>query len=132
MESPRDEIRPTFAYAAKGGRDGKGAFLITHDRREGLDGAWVKTFPVEGGRFYRFHAVRKSTGVPVPRRSALVRIDWQNDRGNRVPRDTPVATNFLKGAIPLAEAEWPQDRQTDDRGWTEVSDVYRPRPRRRG
>ena len=30
----------------------------------------------------------------IPRRSAVVRIDWQDDRGKRVPRDTPVATNF--------------------------------------
>src|SRR5262249_1679392 len=73
-ESPRDEIRPAFSYTATGSRDGKGALVITHDRREGLDGAWVKTFPVEGGRFYRFHAVRKTTNVKSPRRSAFVRI----------------------------------------------------------
>ncbi len=41
----RDEIRPGFAFEPGGGPDGQAAFLITADDREGLDGAWVKTFP---------------------------------------------------------------------------------------
>ena len=46
--APRDEIRPKFAYDARGGRDGKGAFVITADGREGLDGWWTKTIAVRG------------------------------------------------------------------------------------
>src|SRR4051794_6674935 len=38
--APRDEIRPRFDYRPKGGKDGKGAFLIIADDREGLDGYW--------------------------------------------------------------------------------------------
>src|SRR4051794_37426253 len=49
--APRDEIRPAFAYEADGGPDGKGAFVVQHDRREGLDGWWTKTFPVSGGKY---------------------------------------------------------------------------------
>jgi predicted amidohydrolase len=124
-EAPRDELRPTFAYLPKGGRDGKGAFVITHDRRQGLAGCWARTFPVKGGQFYRFHAVRKVRDVAVPRRSVLVRIAWQDDRGRAVPRDTPVVYTSVKGATPMAQPEWPRDRQSDKHGWTEVSDTYR-------
>src|SRR5262245_53316232 len=52
--SPHEEVRPDFAYQADGGRSGKGVFVIQHDGREGLDGYWMKTFPVTGGQFYRF------------------------------------------------------------------------------
>jgi hypothetical protein len=121
----RDEIRPAFAYSATAGRDGKGAFLITHDRREGLDGYWVRTFSVSGGRFYRFHAVRRIHQVPTPHLSAVVRILWQDDRGKPVPRGTPSVDYYAGGSIPRAEPEYPQDRQTDRHGWTEVSDTYR-------
>jgi len=142
--SPRDEIRPAFAFASQGGRGGKGAFVIQHDAREGLDGSWTKSFPVEGGHFYRFEAFRKTDGIESPRRSALVRLLWLNDKGAKVLRDeAPSAkgpprsasgegaatvryeTNFLFGFTPTAEAEHPLDKSTDARGWTEVSDVYR-------
>jgi len=123
--APRDELRPRFVYTVKGGRDGKGAFGIVHDQREGLDGYWTRTFPVQGGRFYRFHAVRKISAVRVPRRSAVVRVVWQDDRGKPVPRDTPAVSHYLKGMTPMAEPEYPRDKQSDKDGWTEVSDTYR-------
>jgi predicted amidohydrolase len=123
--APRDELRPRFAYAPKGGRDGKGAFVITHDRRQGLDGCWTRTFAVQGGRSYRFHAVRTVHDVPVPRRSAVVRIVWQDNRGKPVPCDTPAVSHYLKGTTPIAEPEYPRDKPGDEQGWTEVSDTYR-------
>jgi predicted amidohydrolase len=123
--APRDELRPRFAYDAKGGRDGKGAFVIAHDGREGLDGYWTRTFPVQGGRSYRFHAVRKVSAVRVPRLRAVVRIVWQDERGKAVPRDTPAVNYYSKGATPRAEPEYPRDKQSDKDGWTEVSDTYR-------
>src|SRR5690349_14206921 len=54
--APRDEIRPEFAYNPHGGPDGQGCLAVTADRREGLDGWWTKSFPVTGGRHYRFTA----------------------------------------------------------------------------
>lgn len=123
--APRDELRPRFDYVPKGGRDGKGAFVITHDQREGLDGYWTRTFAVQGGQSYRFHAFRKVHDVAVPRRSAVVRIVWQDDRGKPVPRDTPAARHYLKGATVMAEPEYPRDKQSDQQGWMEVSDTYR-------
>lgn len=122
--APREEIRPRFAFEPNAGRDGKGALLITHDERDGLDGYWTRSFPVEGGRYYRFHVVRKLVGVEVPRRSAVVRILWRDDQGKAVPRDKPATTQFAHGTIIRAEPEYPRDRGTDKDGWTEVADVY--------
>jgi predicted amidohydrolase len=123
--APREEIRPDFSYDPKGGRDGKGSFLITADQREGLDGYWVRTVPIKGAHYYRFHAVRKIVNVEVPRRSAVVRVLWQDEGGKPVSADAPAATGYLKGWTPMAEPEYPTDKETDAEGWTEVSDTYR-------
>src|ERR1043166_424494 len=137
--APRDEIRPAVSFAANAGRDGKGEVIIQHDAREGLDGYWTKTFPVKGGQFYRFQSFRKTTDVSSPRRSALVRILWQDDKGKKVLRDeatapataenhvgySKYAADVLPGYTPTAEAEYPLDKTSDAKGWTEVSDVYR-------
>ena len=123
--SPRDEIRPSFRYDARGGRSGKGAFVIEADDREGLDGFWTTTMPVKGGCYYRFEAFRKVSQVASQRRSLLVRLLWQDDAGKKVIRDEPIVTNFLKGFTPTAEAEHPLDGPTDANGWTQVSDTYR-------
>ena len=123
--APREEIRPEFSYDPAGGRDGKGAFRIVHDRRDGLHGFWFKTYAVQGGQFYRFHAVRRAEEVAVPRRSAVARIVWQDDQGRAVPSDRPAPTEYLTGWLPRVEPEHPMDKATDEDGWTEVSDTYR-------
>ena len=105
--SPRDEIRPEFRVDAGGGPRGGSALCITTDGREGLDGSWVKTIPVVGGKHYAFQCVRKLEGATVPRRSALVRIDWQDAGGRRVPRDEPSTAGYRKGHTGTAEAEHP-------------------------
>src|SRR4029453_19345324 len=87
--APRDEISPQFGYDATGGRDGKGAFVITADAREGQHGWFQKSFPIPGGKHYKFSAGRKVSGVAVPRRSASVRILWQDDNGKSVPMSEP-------------------------------------------
>jgi len=120
--SPRDEIKPSFSFDPKGGPHGKGGLIITADKREGLHGWWQKTFPVEGGH-YRFEAVRKVEGVAVPRRSAVVRIQWQDDKGKMVVSDEPEGA-VAKGRLPLAEPEYPVDLDTDAKGWTKVSGTY--------
>jgi predicted amidohydrolase len=125
MAAPRTEIRPQFAYLPTGGRDGKGSLVIKADEREGLHGYWAKTFPVTGGKHYRFLALRKIENIASPRRSVLARVVWQDDSGNSVLHDTPVVSGYLKGYPPVAEPEYPTDKTTDGDGWTEVSDVYR-------
>jgi predicted amidohydrolase len=125
VASPRDEIRPEFAFRPTEGADGRGALVIQADEREGLDGGWLRTFPIKGGCHYRFHALRKLQNVSLPRQSAPVRITWLDAAGRRVPYDEWVASDFLHGAQPIAEPEYPTDKSTDPRGWTEVSDTYR-------
>jgi predicted amidohydrolase len=123
--SPRPEIRPAFAYEPTGGPDRKGAFVIKADRREGLDGCWTKTFAVTGGKHYRFQAFFRAAGVAVPRRSVVVKLNWRDADGRKVSLDEPAVTNFLRGATPMAETEFPTTRATNAGGWTEVSDTYR-------
>ncbi len=122
---PRDEIAPEFSFNPKGGPAGRGSFIIQSDRREGLMGRWVKTFPVKGGEHYRFFALRKIDHADSPRRACVARILWQDDKGKPVLRDEPSTASYSTGSIPRAEPEYPMDKATDKRGWTEVSDVYR-------
>jgi len=127
-EDVREGTRPAFSYSPDGGPDGQGAFIIETDAREGLDGRWVKTFPVEGGAYYRFFALRKLDNVESPRRSALARIFWRNDQDQVVRHAFPGAKSYAGDMPPVAEAEYPLDRETDAGGWTEVSDVLMAPP----
>jgi predicted amidohydrolase len=123
--APRDEIRPAFAFEPKGGPKHTGSFVVTHDQREGLDGWFQKSFPVTGGEFYRFHAVRKTRNVAVPRRSALVRVLWQDEAGRMVSADVPESQVKELGHVPSAEPEFPTDGPADAHGWTTVSGTFR-------
>jgi predicted amidohydrolase len=122
--APRDELRPRFSYDRHAGPGGQGAFVIEQDEREGLHGWWQRAFPVTGGKHYRFSAVRQVANVAVPRRSAVVRILWQDDAGKPVPMSEAPVKGYLVGYAGVAEAEHPTDRATDAAGWTEVADTY--------
>ena len=87
--SPREEIRPSFSFELTGGPEKTGSLIIAHDAREGLDGHFQKEFDVEGGQCYQFKALRKTVNVKSPRRSALVRVLWQDARGQMVSADVP-------------------------------------------
>jgi predicted amidohydrolase len=123
--APRDEIRPLFAYDLRGGPEGAGCFIIRADQREGLDGYWKKSFPVQGGKSYLFSALFQANRVLVPRRSVVVKIHWQDEKGRPVPLDEPTVTNYLRGATGLAETEFPAPRKTVADGWTEMAETYR-------
>jgi predicted amidohydrolase len=123
--APRDEIKPAFAYDPAGGPDGAGGLVIKADGRDGLDGCWQKTFPVTGGKHYRFEARYRAEGVALPRRSVVAEIYWRDDRGRPVPLDEPAVTGYLRGSTPMAETEFPPARGADGKGWVEVSDTYR-------
>jgi len=123
--SPREEIRPDFAYLPDGGPNGTGSFVIEGDGREGANGWWEKTSDVQGGHWYRFRAVRKATNVDFSRRAAVARILWRNSEGRSVMRDEPSPATYLPGTVPPAQPEFPPDGETDVAGWTVVSGVYR-------
>ena len=120
----RDEIAPRFRYDPRGGPVGDGAFIIEADQRAGLIGRWSRTLPVSGGHHYAFKALRQAANADG-RRAAVVRLLWQNAQGKAVLRDEASPASYRKGEKPRAEPEYPADRATDARGWTEVSGVYR-------
>jgi predicted amidohydrolase len=122
--APREEIRPRMDYDPSGGRDGQGAFVIEADDRKGMMGYWHKQVPVEGGKYYRFEAWRKTENVPYPRRSAMGRIVWRTADGKTPLTNEPVVPGYLIGYAPRAESEHVTDGGTDANGWTEVSGVY--------
>jgi predicted amidohydrolase len=123
--SPRDEIKPAFAYEASGGPHGKGSLVIRTDEREGLQGRWTRTLPVQGGRWYRFSVLRRAKNAPSPRRTAVARVIWTDDRGQQVPRDEPSPASYQPGQVPRSEPEYPEDRGEVAPGWIEVSETYR-------
>jgi predicted amidohydrolase len=125
--APREEIRPEFSFDPRGGRDSSGSWIIRADEREGLHGYWTRTYPVQGGRHYRFRALYTMENVRVPRRSVVARLIWQDQQGRQVPTDEPVAAKYLRNSTQAgpAEPEYPPDGETDSRGWTEVSGIYR-------
>jgi hypothetical protein len=99
--------------------------VIRTDRREGLDGWWTKTFPVTGGKHYRIHTSYLARNVPLPRRSIVVKLNWQDDKGRKVPIDEVPASGYLSGSTAWAETEFPATGSTDATGWTIVTEVYR-------
>jgi predicted amidohydrolase len=123
--SPREEIRPAISFDLQGGPKGAGVFVLATDEGVGQHG-WVrKTFPVTGGKTYRFHVLRKTTNVDCPRRSTPARIVWQDDKGNLVPADVPVGREPDGRPVPSAEPEHPLDGETDAQGWTTLTARYR-------
>ena len=82
--SPREEIQPDFKAREKGGPDRKGGLVVTHDSREGLDGAWLKTFKVEGGGHYRATASARTRKVRNPRANRYVELLFHDKAGNLV------------------------------------------------
>jgi len=78
----------------------------------------AQAVPRRRGRCYRFFALRKTSNVRTPRRSAVAKITWVDDKGKLVP-----------GGAGLARPEYPADRATDATGWTEVSDTYHVPPK---
>jgi predicted amidohydrolase len=99
--------------------------VIAADDSVSQQGRIQKAFPVTGGKFYRFEAMRKTASVEVPRRSTPVRIVWQNEKGKAVLADPPAGREKEAGSIPLAEPEHPLDGMADEQGWTRVSGLYR-------
>ena len=122
--SAREEIRPAFTTK-------NGTLIISADDREGLDGHWTKTFPVQGGTHYKFSASRWTTNIASARRSTLVRIHWRDENSKAIKRDEPGAFGYGKGAPPDSEPEYPADRATDSDGWTGISDIYKAPSRAR-
>ena len=122
--SPRPEIRPEFSQEPATEPDQPPMLVIQAGPREGVDGCWVKTFPVVGGRHYRFDASYQARNVTIPRRSVVAEIHWRDAAGRHVPLDEPAVSGYLPGVKPMAETEFPASGEPDAAGWTTVSGNY--------
>ena len=114
--APRGEIRPRFAIEPNGGPDGQGGLVIEHDDRAGLDGAWTKTFAIDGGCHYRITAYCQIREIDNPRAHIYVELLFHDAHAKLVPdRRIGVASRPL----------YPPDVEVDDRGWMKFTDIYR-------
>lgn len=119
VKSPRDEIAVTGSFDEK-----SNAFRLESPDQEGMNGFWEKTFPIEGGKHYRFFSLRKATDVEHARRSCVVRIEWYNAKGGSVQSPHPVNPAYFGSATGTAKPDFPRDREVRNDGWTVVEDVF--------
>ena len=122
---PREEILPAFEFRPEGGPDHSGSLVTSSDKRDGLHGWWERTVPVEGGRYYRFSAVRRFVNAEFPRRTAVPRVFWLDATGNAAMHDFNATTTYREGERPRSEPEYPADEPEHADGWTEVSEIFR-------
>jgi predicted amidohydrolase len=114
--APREELRPTFRFEPTGGPTKGPVWIIAADERPDQDGYWQTSFPVIGGHYYRFGALRQTENAAHPQRSAVATVTWQNDRGELVP-----------GEAGPARPEYPREGRVSN-GWTELADTYQAPP----
>ena len=122
--APDAEIMPTFVYDPQGGLQENGSLRIRTNGGIEQHGWFQRSYPVTGGKWYRFQAVRKTDQVTVPRRSAPVRIAWCDADHRSVMADPPRGREAGPSFAPLAEPEHPADDASDTTGWTCVSGIY--------
>jgi len=122
---PREEILPEFAFDSNGGPQHSGSLVTSSDKRDGLHGWWQSTIPIEGGRYFRFSAVRRVVNAEYPRRAAVARVFWLDASGNAALHDFDATTTYREGERPRSEPEYPSDGPEHADGWTEVSEVFR-------
>ena len=119
--SPREEISPKFEHQ-------NGVFEIDANGRKGGVGQWQAHFPVKGGKYYRFSAIRKTWDIDIQNvhRHIVERLIWLDAAGNKVQRDEPTYSSYRPGTAPRAEPEFPRTTGAMTRGgWVEVLDIFR-------
>lgn len=116
----REEIRPKFLHQPEGGRNKAEAFIIETDARDGLDGAWKRSFPVEGGAWYKFRVWRKTSGTSYPQQCSAITVLWKDAAGKAAIDDRKLVENYLTKYNPIVPPEYPVDGVTTSDGWTEV------------
>ncbi len=103
--SVREEIAPRFwvekSFDATGGTVDYGLGLAGRGS-EAVDGRWMRTVPVEPGKFYDFRAAFLAKGVESLERSVLARVVFQNAAGEQVGQPEYPST------LPEARAEGPR------------------------
>jgi len=120
----REEIRPMLTYSETGGRAGKGVFIVATDKRDGLDGAWQKTFPIEGGKWYRFSVYRRTTGTDYPQQTGAVTVQWYDSEGKRAKDDRKLVERYLTKYDAITPLEYPIDGEAGADGWTGMTGTW--------
>jgi predicted amidohydrolase len=121
----REELRPTFRFDPIGGPARDGSLVIESDAREGLNGWWARAFPVAGGKWYRFTALRRTDNVASPRRTGVARVRWLDAAGKPATHDEPSFASYRPGQRPRSEPEYPADGATSKDGWNELAENFR-------
>ena len=101
--SPRAEATPRSQITETGGYDSKGALVLETGSGEHWIGCWTRTLAVEGGKHYRFHAMRRFENVSLPRRSVYARVIWQDENGKPVTWDESATQGYAAGTPPRAD-----------------------------
>jgi predicted amidohydrolase len=112
----RDEASPDFEIRREGGPQGRGGLVIRHDNRKHLDGAWMKTFDVEGDCHYSITAHSRTTDVANARAHTYVELLFHDAEGNLV-EDKQIGVKSRPLYPPAVRAE--------KSGWTKFSGIYR-------
>ncbi|MFT5527235.1 MAG: hypothetical protein ACI9HK_005217, partial [Pirellulaceae bacterium] len=77
----RKETKPSYAILDKQGLGGGIAYSIRASEHV-QQGAWVRSFPVTGGKHYRISAWRRTVDVKSPRRSTVIKATFlDNENG---------------------------------------------------
>jgi predicted amidohydrolase len=109
----RKDTTPAFDIVDKRGRKGAAAYVITSTEHV-QQGAWVRSFPITGGKHYRISAWRQTTNVKSPRRSAVIKATFLDDKERLVDGEQG----------DLARPLFPKDRENFDGDWQLVGDTY--------
>ncbi len=121
--SPRDEAKPQGTHQPASGPEGQELLTLQTGAGEHWIGCWTRTLPVQGGQYYRFHAARKLTPMPAPRRSVYARVIWQDAAGSPVSWEEPARQGYAKGTVPRAEPEYPALPDTAPDQWADSESV---------
>ena len=112
----RDETSPHFEIHIGGGPDENGGLVIKHDDRKYLDGAWMKTFEIEGDRHYRVTAHSRTANIANERVNTYVELLFHDEEGGLV-HDKTIGVKSRPFYAP--------EVQSDKNGWTQFSGIYR-------
>lgn len=114
----REPVKPLFSFLPQGSFDGQGCLVISADpQREESHGGWEKTFPIQGGKTYRFRVWNKTEQIKVPRRTAVAKITWLDSSGKLI-------SSTVQGASDKVRPVFPTDGITNASGWTEITELY--------
>ena len=118
LKSPRPEI------GVKGELGRLGELLLFSPELEGLNGYWESSYPVTGGEWVEFSALRRCQNVGHPKRSCIVRIEWIGPNGEAVESPHRVNPEYFGSETDRARPDFPRDRGSAMNDWIKVSDRY--------